>query len=80
MSEAQQVIVAIHDSKYGVVVRVFKTEEPADQWRTEIAKEGWSEEYDGPTPGDDEIGEAYFRMAADNMEYFSCHDAIIEGN
>ena len=50
MSEAQQVTVAIHDSKYGVVIRVFKADEQAYQWRTEIAKAGWCEEYDGPAP------------------------------
>jgi hypothetical protein len=69
MSEEQQVVVvAIYKTKRSTEAKVFKTEEQALQWRTDIAMFYWDDEFpDYPLHEGEEIGYMYFD-AMSNME------------
>ena len=53
----QRVYVAIYEHRHGTDVRVFADEDQAMCWRTDLAKEWWSDAFEDDPPPDDEIGE-----------------------
>ncbi len=68
----QSVHVAIYEHPHGTDVRVFLDRDQALNWRTDIAKEWWSNAYDDNPPPDDKIGDEYFgRMLDRGDEFFS---------
>ena len=64
----------------GNSVSVFLSRKSAEQRKTELATEFWSEEIPHePMPPADEIGDAYFRrLSEEGREYFTIDEAIIE--
>lgn len=63
----QFVHVAIYEHPYGDDVRVFHDKDDAWNWRTRIAQEWWSHEFDDKQPSEDVIGAEYFdRMTEKN--------------
>jgi hypothetical protein len=69
----QVVHVATYEHPHGDDIRVFHDKGDAWDWRTRIAQEWWSNEFDDEPPSEDVIGSEYFdRMAdKDGAEYFS---------
>ena len=59
----QTVHVALYEHRYGTDVRAFLDSEEAMHWRTEIAKEWWTDAFDDDLPPDDQIGDVYFEEA-----------------
>ena len=49
----QTVHVALYEHRYGTDVRAFLDSEEAMHWRTEIAKEWWTDAFDDDLPPDD---------------------------
>jgi hypothetical protein len=85
MSEEQQsVVVAQWITKYCTLLRLFKTDGQALQWRTEIAVVNWDGEFpDYPKPEDCNIGSTYFsvmRNRSELAEYFQINLTTIEGD
>jgi hypothetical protein len=82
--EQQSVVVAQYITKYGTLLRLFKTDGQALQWRTEIAMASWNGEFpDYPKPEDCNIGSTYFslmRNRSELAEYFQINLTIVEGD
>ena len=84
MSKEQQVVViAVYETVKSTEVRVFKTEEQALQWRTDIAMVNWNDEFpDYPLHEGEEIGYTYFDLMSgmtEQTEYFQTIFTTIEG-
>ena len=74
----QRVYVAIYEHRHGTDVRVFADEDQAMCWRTDLAKEWWSDAFEDDPPPDDEIGEKYFERMLERDEFFSATQCEIE--
>jgi hypothetical protein len=70
--------VAIYEHRYGNDVRAFRDEGDAWKWRTRIAQEWWSNEFDDTPPPYDTIGADYFDRMSERDEYFSVVPCEIE--
>ena len=66
----QTVHVALYEHRYGTDVRAFLDSEEAMHWRTEIAKEWWTDAFDDDLPPDDQIGDVYFERMLGRDEFF----------
>jgi hypothetical protein len=85
MSKEQQVVVvAIYKTVNSTEAKVFKTEEQALQWRTDIAMLYWNDEFpDYPLHEGEEIGYAYFDAMSgmtEQTESFQTIFTTIEGD
>jgi hypothetical protein len=84
MSKEQQVVVvAIYKTVNSSEAKVFKTEEQALQWRTDIAMLYWNDEFpDYPKPEEGAIGYTYFDLMGsmtERAEDFQTYFTTIEG-
>ena len=75
----QTVHVALYEHRYGTDVRAFLDSEEAMHWRTEIAKEWWTDAFDDDLPPDDQIGDVYFERMLERDEFFSTMACEIDG-
>lgn len=74
------VIVTRYEHKRGDTQRVFKTEEAAERWRRDIAREWWAQWMEAPYPSDDpkQAANSYFDRA-DGYECWSTQSVEVEG-
>jgi hypothetical protein len=83
--EQQSVVVAaLYKTERSSEARVFKTEEQALQWRTEIAMANWDEEFPHyPLHEGEEIGYVYFDAMSgmtEQPESFQTYFTTLEGD
>jgi hypothetical protein len=82
MAEAKPLVyVAIFEHKHGTDVRVFQSEDDAQRWRVDLAKEYWDTEMQGPMPRDAtdaEIADDYFDRMGDYGEFFNIQESELE--
>lgn len=76
----EKVYVARYEHKYGVDVRVFKTEESANAWRLFIADEWWGNELrkDRLKPVDPEVAAEEYWDYVSGREFFEIEETTVE--
>lgn len=82
-----EIFVAIFAHRHGVDVATFSTEDLANTWKDELAKDYWDELNEELAEGDEDfvampetgIGNLYFEIkgASTTPEYFEVHKTIL---
>lgn len=75
-----KVYVAVYEHRHGTDIQVFDSNEKAEEWQVQIAKEYWDEAFEGedePMPDDEaEMCEMYWCVRGESMtpEYFNIEE------